>query len=108
MAAKFGELTQKKSLTPEIKTQPKKYISTFCKYYLGVNSKVSNFACRAELGRFPYKIFIDKLVLRYYNHLLDLPDSSLQNRVFSSQKTGMFIRRNVIIQIYMTFFIFII
>lgn len=58
----------------------------FCKYYLGVNSKAPNFACRAELGRFPLKIFIDKLILRYCNHLLDLPDSTLAKQAFLISK----------------------
>lgn len=59
----------------------------FCKYYLGVNSKASNFACRAELGRFPLKIFIDKLILRYFNHLLELPDNTLAKQAFLISKS---------------------
>ena len=31
----------------------------FCKYYLGVNGKATNTACRAELGRFPLKLLVD-------------------------------------------------
>ena len=31
----------------------------FCKYYLGVNGKATNTACRAELGRFPLKLVVD-------------------------------------------------
>ena len=59
----------------------------FCKYYLGVNSKASNSACRAELGRFPMKIFIDKLILRYWNHLLDLPVSTIAKQAFLVSKS---------------------
>ena len=42
-----------------------------------MNNKASNIACRAELGRFPFKICIDRLVLKYVNHLINLPDDSL-------------------------------
>ena len=48
----------------------------FCRYYLGVNNKSSNIACRAEIGRFPLKISIDKLAIKYFNHLICLPDDS--------------------------------
>ena len=59
----------------------------FCKYYLGVNSKALNSACRAELDRFPMKIFIDKLILRYWNHLLDLPVSTIAKQAFLVSKS---------------------
>ena len=55
---------------------------TICNYYLGVNSKASNIACRAELARFPLKILIDKLSLKYLNHLLSLPDSAITKQAF--------------------------
>ena len=32
----------------------------FCKRYMEVNNKSSNIACRAELGRFPLNITINK------------------------------------------------
>ena len=59
----------------------------FCKYYLGVNSKASNSACIAELGRFPMKIFIGKLILRYWNHLLNLPVSTIAKQAFLVSKS---------------------
>ena len=37
----------------------------FCKRYLEVNNKASNIACRAELGRFPLNITINKKFLKY-------------------------------------------
>ena len=37
----------------------------FCKRYLEVNNKASNIACRAELGRFPLNITINKKILKY-------------------------------------------
>ena len=38
------------------------------------------------MGRFPLKIFIDKLVLKYYNHLLSLPDNSLAKQALLMSK----------------------
>ena len=49
----------------------------FCRYYLGVNNKSSNVACRAEMGRFPLKIVIDKLTLKFFNHLISLPNDCI-------------------------------
>ena len=37
----------------------------FCKRYLEVSNKASNIACRAELGRFPLIIDINKRMLNY-------------------------------------------
>ena len=41
----------------------------FCKIYLGVNKKVSNLVCRAEIGQFPVKIDIDTKILKYGIHI---------------------------------------
>jgi len=59
----------------------------FCKYYLGVNRKASNIACRAELGRFPLKIFIEKLIFKYFNHLMNLPENSITKQAFLTSKS---------------------
>ena len=59
----------------------------FCKYYLGVNSKTMNIACRAELARFPLKLVIDRLILRYFNHLLSLPGNTVASQAFSISKS---------------------
>lgn len=59
----------------------------FCKYYLGVNRKATNIACRAELGRFPKKLSIDLSALKYFNHLLNLPDDSLAKQAFYVSKS---------------------
>ena len=79
----------------------------FCKYYLGVNSKASNAACRAELGRFPLKIFIDKLIFKYYNHLISLPENSVTKQallmskfLFDSQKPCYLSHLSKILDIY--------
>ena len=55
----------------------------FCKFFLGVGSKASNIACRAELGRLPLKIFIDSLILKYFNHLINLPEHSLAKQALN-------------------------
>ena len=59
----------------------------FCKYYLGVNNKSTNIACRAELGIYPLKIFIDKMILKYYNHLFSLPDNSFAKQALLLSKS---------------------
>ena len=47
---------------PDFKTwdssQIEKAHLQFCKQYLGVNNKASNIACRAELGRLKYNLYI--------------------------------------------------
>ena len=69
------------------KTPTEKAHLRFCKYFLGVNKKASNIACRAELGRFPLKLFIDKLIMKYFNHLLTLPDSTITKQAFLMSKS---------------------
>ena len=52
----------------------------FCKYYLGVNRKVVNDACRAELGRLPLKLVIEKRILSYLLHLQSLDTENLASK----------------------------
>ena len=59
----------------------------FFKYYLGVNRKATNIACRTELGRFPKKLSIDLSAFKYFNHLLNLPDDSLAKQAFYMSKS---------------------
>ena len=59
----------------------------FCKYYLGVNSKTMNIACRADLARFPMKLVIDRLILKYFNHLLCLPGNTVASQAFLISKS---------------------
>ena len=40
----------------------------FCKRYLEVHNKASNIACRAELGKFPLIIDINKKILNYLSY----------------------------------------
>ena len=73
---------QKQDFTKWDKSQTEKVHLRFCKYYLGVNRTASNIACRSELGRFPLKLFIDKLILKFYNHLIILPDDAIAKQAF--------------------------
>ena len=59
----------------------------FCKYYLGVNGKATNIACRAELGRFPSKLLKDLRILKYFIRLTDLPEDSLAKQAFMMSKS---------------------
>ena len=54
----------------------------FCKYYLGVNRKVVNDACRAELGRLPLKLVIEKQILSYLLHLQSLDTENLASKAY--------------------------
>jgi len=38
----------------------------FCKHYPEVSNKASNMACRAELGRFPLIVAINKKKMNYF------------------------------------------
>ena len=49
----------------------------FCKRYLQVNNKASNIACRAELGRYPLILDINKRILKYISYLQSKEQSSL-------------------------------
>ena len=59
----------------------------FCKYYLGVNNKTMNIPCWAELARFPMKLVIDRLILKYFNHLLSLPGNTVASQAFLISKS---------------------
>ena len=48
----------------------------FCKRYLEVHNKASNIACRAELGKFPLIIDINKKTLNYLNYFREKEESS--------------------------------
>ena len=53
---------------PDFKTwdgsQIEKAHLQFCKWYLKVNNKASNIACRTELGHFPVNITINPKILK--------------------------------------------
>ena len=49
----------------------------FCKHYLQVHNKASNFACRAELGKFLMIIDINKKILNYLDYLIGKDEDSI-------------------------------
>ena len=74
--------------------QLKKTHLQFCKRYLEVHNKASNIACRAELGKFPLIIDINKKILNYLNYLREKEESSI---VKQSLKISIDLHYNVII-----------
>ena len=55
----------------------KKVTYSFVNFYLQVNNKASNIACRAELGRYPLILDINKRILKYISYLQSKEQSSL-------------------------------
>ena len=41
-----------------------------------------NISYRAELARLPMKLVIDRLILKYFNHLLSLPGNTVASQAF--------------------------
>lgn len=78
---------QKQNFNDWDKSPIEKVHLRFCKFYLGINRKASNLASRAEIGRFPLKIFIDTLILKFYNHLITLSDDSIAKQTFLISKS---------------------
>ena len=54
----------------------------YCKRYLEVSSKVSNVACRAELGRFPLIIAINQKIINYTLYLHNKENDSIVKQIF--------------------------
>ena len=71
---------------PDFKTldgsQIEKAHLQFCKWYLEVNNKASNIACRAELGRFPLNITINQKILKYILYIQSKDEESFNKRAF--------------------------
>ena len=64
------------------KTATEKVHLRLCKSYLALNKRASNLACRAEMGRFPTKIAIDKQILKYWYRLTKLSENSIVKQAF--------------------------
>ena len=69
------------------KTAAEKLHLRFCKLFLGVNSKSSNDACRAELGRLPMKLIVDKQIMKYYQHLNELKHDAIAKQALEISKS---------------------
>lgn len=59
----------------------------FCKSILRVQRKTPNNACRAELGRYPLIIKIQKRAFKFYNHLKSSDPGTLHNKAFTHKET---------------------
>ena len=63
----------------------------FYKRYLEVNNKVSNIACRAELGRLPLLIPLNPKIMKYFVYLNYKDNDSINSQtVFSYVKESTF------------------
>ena len=63
-------------------TQIEKTHLKFCKRYLEVSNKACNVGRRAELGRFPLIVAINRKILNYILYLLSKDDDSVVKQVF--------------------------
>ena len=74
---KFGVLLLNQILSPGTALQLKKDHLQSCKRYLQVHNKASNIACRAELGKFPMIIDINKKILNCLDYLIGKNEDSI-------------------------------
>ena len=73
---KFGVLLLNQILSPGTALQLKTHLQ-FCERYLQVHNKASNIACRAELGKFPMIIDINKKIINYLGYLIGKDEDSI-------------------------------
>ena len=59
------------------KTQSEKVHLRYCKLFLGLNRKASNYAARGEMGQFPLQLTMLKQILKYNLYLNSKEDSSI-------------------------------
>ena len=64
------------------KTPTEKAHLRFCKSFSALNKRASNLVCRAEMGRFPTKLAIDKQILKYWYGLTKLSENSIVKHAF--------------------------
>ena len=79
---KSGEYTPNLTLKLGKVRRLKKTPLKFRKRYLEVSNKACNVACRAELGRCPLIIAINRKILNYILYLLSKDDDSVVKQVF--------------------------
>jgi len=58
----------------------------FCRYILHVHRNTPTNACRAELGRYPLIINIQKRTLNFFNHLKSSPQNTLHSKALRTQE----------------------
>src|SRR4029434_9328890 len=69
MGVKFGELNLKINWTHGTRATPNYSTWKSSKNILGVNRSCPNIACRAELGRYPLLLDMQKRAAKFWNHL---------------------------------------
>ena len=74
---KFGVLLLNQILKSWDSSAIEKTLLQFCKRYLQVHNKASNIACRAELGKLPMIIDINKKILNYLDYLIGKDEDSI-------------------------------
>ena len=76
------------------KSPAEKVLLRFCKIYHGVNSKCSNDACRADLGRMSLKLTIDRQIIKFYNHLNSMNSNTIAKQALEISKSISTLNRN--------------
>ena len=61
----------------------------FCKNILRVQRKTPNNACRAELGRYPVIIKIQKRAIKFYNHLKGSDSQIFHNKAITYREMNL-------------------
>ena len=86
---KFGKKFSKFDFEKWDQTPIEKVHLRFCKIFLGLNRKASNFAVRGEMGRTPFQIIIIKKILKYNLYLNSKDDNILVKQfLYISQELG--------------------
>ena len=78
---KFGVLLLNQILSPATALQLKKPICNSANVIFQVHNKASNIVCRAELGKFPMIIDINKKILNYLGYLIGKDEDSIVEQV---------------------------
>ena len=76
----------------------KKIHLKFCKRYLEVNNKASNLACRAEHGRLPLVVPINKKIMKYFFYLNNKNNAFLMSKNLHSIKSKCPQKSNIVRQ----------
>ena len=84
----WGPLTNQ-DFTKWDKHQIETLHAEFCKNILRVQRKTPNNACRAELGRYPLIIKIQKRAIKFYNHLKGSDSQTFHNKAITNREMNL-------------------
>ena len=84
----WGPLTNQ-DFTKWDKHQIETLHAEFCKNILRVQRKTPNNACRAELGRYPLIIKIQKRAIKFYNHLKGSDSQTFHNKAITYREMNL-------------------